>query len=162
MINTPKRLVACVFSLLIAVIASSVLSGPSAHAFINTDKIKLPATQIQLYTNAWSQSISSNRKFDWMTSSKTTLDGKAIKVDTIKNTATVRVTGVAVSVSGGGVSGSGAVQAEYKLSWTNNKASISDLSGRSTVTGVVLKFSANSLAFATYKGVKNSVDIWSW
>lgn len=140
----------------------TVVNALPAHAFSDSDTVTLPGTSIKLQTNAWSQSFAGNSRFDWKTSSKASKSGSAFKVATIKNTATMQATGVAVSVSGSGLSGSTGITSKYSLSWTNNKASISDLSGRSQTKGILLKFSVNSLAFATHAGVKKSVDVWSW
>lgn len=155
--RTAVRVIACMFSVVLM-----VSTAPGAHAFKDSAYVYLPQTGIKLQANAWSQSISTDRRFDWVTSSKTYLGSATKKVNTIKNTATLRAEGINVSVSNGGVSGGAGVSSQVSLSWTNNNAWISDLSGRSGYTGILWRFTVNSAAFATYNGVKKSVDVWSW
>lgn len=144
------------------IVAFLALSVPKAQAYSNANVVYLPGTSIRLQANAASDSWASNHSFYWATSSKTTVNGYARYVSTIKNTPTLRAEGVMVSISNGGVSGSTGVVSEVTLSWTNNNAWISDLSGRTSWTGVLWRFTVYSFAFAFTSGVKNTVGVWSW
>lgn len=132
-----------------------------ASAFSGSESRTLPGTSIKLQANAWSQSISRGG-FDWATSSKATQGGSSRSVDRIKNTAKLEVRGVNVSISTGGISGTGGVVASATLDWTNYNSWISDLSGYADATGLTVSYHANSAAFAFHDGVKVSVSAWSW
>lgn len=134
----------------------------AAGTFSDSDTVTLPGTTIKLQANAWSPNITRGGKVDFVTSSKTTKGGARFNVSTIKNTATVEARGINPSVSlPKGVSVGGASNAKA-ISWTNNNAWISDLSGRATYTGLTVSLHVNSAAYAFHSGVKKYVDVWSW
>jgi hypothetical protein len=140
----------------------AVAPSLSASAFNNSDTVTLPGTSIKLQANAWSPSLVAGGSFDFVTSSKTTKSGAKYKVATIKNTATVEARGVnpSVGIPGGvGVSGD---KNTKSISWTNNNAWISDLSGTASYSGLTASLHVNSAAFAFHNGVKKYVDVWSW
>lgn len=139
----------------------SLIIAP-AYAFSNHDEVYLPNTGIRLQANAYSQSTVSNGHFNWSTSAKATKGGKPFAIQSIKNTATLKATGIGVTVSTGGVSGSTGTASTRTLSWTNKNRWISDLSGRGGYTGLLWRVTVNSSAFGVHKGVKKYVDVWSW
>lgn len=153
--------VALAISLVLAVVAAPVLAMP-AKAFSGSSKAYLPGTKIQLQANAWSPNFISGGRFNWATSSKTTERGARKKVQSIKNTATLRAEGINVTVSNAGVSGGTGFSSSTSLSWTNKNSWISDLSGKGGYTGLIYRVTVNSAAFAVHRGVKRSVDVWSW
>lgn len=142
--------------------ATTASSSEAFHSDPNKSYVYLPNTNIKLTANAWSQSIISGGNFNWTTSSTTTVNGANKRVQSIKNTATVEVIGINVTVSAGGVSGGAGVTSSSTLKWTNTNAWISDLGGRAGYTGILVKAHVNSSAFAVHAGVKNSVSAWSW
>ena len=147
---------------LAAAVLLSIAPAMSASAFSDSDTVTLPGTTIKLQANAWSPSLVAGGSFDFVTSSKTTKSGAKYKVATIKNTATVEARGINPSVSlPKGVSVGGQSNAKA-ISWTNNNAWISDLSGRATYTGLTVSLHVNSAAYAFHSGVKKYVDVWSW
>ena len=134
----------------------------AAPTFSDSDTVTLPGTTIKLQANAWSPNITRGGKVDFVTSSKTTKGGARFNVSTIKNTATVEARGINASVSlpkGVSVGGSSSAKA---ISWTNNNAWISDLSGRASYSGLTVSLHVNSAAYAFHSGVKKYVDVWSW
>jgi len=142
--------------------ATAAEAAGSARSFSDSETVTLPGTTIKLQANAWSPNVTSGGKVDFVTSSKTTKAGARFNVSTIKNTATVEARGINPSVSlPKGVSVGGAANAK-SISWTNNTAWISDLSGRATYTGLTVSLHVNSAAYAFHSGVKKYVDVWSW
>jgi hypothetical protein len=147
---------------LVAVVLFSLVPATSASAFNDSDTVTLPGTTIKLQANAWSPSLVAGGSFDFVTSSKTTKAGSKFKVATIKNTATVEARGInpSVGIPGGvGVTGD---KNTKSISWTNNNAWISDLSGTASYSGLTASLHVNSAAFAFHSGVKKYVDVWSW
>lgn len=134
----------------------------AAGSFSDSETVTLPGTTIKLQANAWSPNITRGGKVDFVTSSKATKGGVKFNVSTIKNTATVEARGINASVSlpkGVSVGGSSSAKA---ISWTNNNAWISDLSGRASYSGLTVSLHVNSAAYAFHSGVKKYVDVWSW
>jgi len=147
---------------LAAAVLLSIAPAMSASAFSDSDTVTLPGTTIKLQANAWSPSLVAGGSFDFVTSSKTTKSGAKYKVATIKNTATVEARGInpSVGIPGGvGVTGD---KNTKSISWTNNNAWISDLSGTASYSGLTASLHVNSAAFAFHNGVKKYVDVWSW
>lgn len=144
------------------VVLTTLVSVQPARAFSGHSEVYLPGTKIQLQANAWSPNVISGGRFSWATSAKATERGARKKVQTIKNTATLRAEGINVTVSNSGVSGGTGLSSSTSLSWTNKNSWISDLSGKGGYTGLVYRVTVNSAAFAVHQGVKRSVDVWSW
>ena len=145
-----------------ALAVAPALPASAAPTFSNSGSVTLPGTSIKLQANAWSTSLVAGGTFDFVTSSKTTKSGAKFKVATIKNTATVEARGVnpSVGIPGGvGVTGD---RNTKSISWTNNNAWISDLSGKASYSGLTASLHVNSAAFAFHNGVKKYIDVWSW
>ena len=155
------RLYAATASL--AVLAAGLTAPSAANAFSNAVSARLPGTNINVQANAYSDNFGAwNRTFWFQTSSKATQAGRAVAVNSIRNTATVRVTGIAASVSlPAGVTVSGSAS-EKSMSWQNTNAWISDLAGRASYSAGTWTFKVNSAAFVEHRGVRVYVDAWSW
>ena len=120
------------------------------------------ASLLALGPAAPAQTLSQGGRFWFATSSKSTVNGAAKRVGTIRNTATLEARGVNASI---GIPWAVSVTGDKNtksISWTNNNAWISDLDGSATYGGLTISVHANSAAFALHDGVKRYVDVWSW